>query len=673
MCCKRPWLYIDKACKRHLVVSTLQCNAPATFQRVIEQALSGLQWHITVLYLDDIIVYSRTFVEHLKNLKTVFDRLDSANLKLKAKKCKFFRKEVTFLGHVISEKGVKTDSSKTDTVNNWTTPTNVSELRSFLGLVSYYRRFIKDFAKIARCLHELTSKNKKWTWTQECDDAFCLLKSKLVSAPILGYPDVNGGAFILDTDASSDAIGAVLSQIQDGNERVIAYGSRTLSTAERNYCVTRKEMLALVFFVKHFKHYLLGREFTLRTDHGSLVWLHKFKDPDGQIARWLQQLAAFTFKIQHRPGKRHGNADSLSRITCKQCKLDVTEEYSGPIYNHVEELRTLPVKVSNNVFSLHGLFDDDVPPVNSSSVDVLANRPLRARQKKQPEESLTLENIREAQLSDKEMFRFLKWKEDSDFKKPSISSISFLGFESKFLYARWELLTVKQGVLCIKWIDSDGERFRICVPRNLRDNVMWNFHDAQTAGHMGVRRTLDKINKSQYYWPHLRKSVHDYVTSCNICEERKHPSKKKRAYMKTYLSGVKFERITVDIAGPFPKTNSGFVYILVIADYFTKFTEIFPLRDIEAETEANTIFRGWIQRYGCPQELHSDQGVQFESQIFQELCKMLQINKTRSTAYHPQSDGMIERLNRTVKGVLSKYISVHQNDWDKFIDGVVFA
>ena len=406
------------------------CNAPATFQRVIEQALSGLQWHITVLYLDDIIVYSHTFVEHLKNLKTVFDRLDSANLKLKAKKSKFFRKEVTFLGHVISEKGVKTDSSKTDTVNNWTTPTNVSELRSFLGLVSYYRRFIKDFAKIARCLHELTSKNKKWTWTQECDDAFCLLKSKLVSAPILGYPDVNGGTFILDTDASSDAIGAVLSQIQDGNERVIAYGSRTLSTAERNYCVTRKEMLALVFFVKHFKHYLLGREFTLRTDHGSLVWLHKFKDPDGQIARWLQQLAAFTFKIQHRPGKRHGNADSLSRITCKQCKLDVTEEYSGPIYNHVEELRTLPVKVSNNVFSLHGLFDDDVPPVNSSSVDVLANRPLRARQKKQPEESLTLENIREAQLSDKEMFRFLKLKEDSNFKKPSISSISFLGFES---------------------------------------------------------------------------------------------------------------------------------------------------------------------------------------------------------------------------------------------------
>lgn len=293
------------------------------------------------------------------------------------------------------------------------------------------------------------------------------------------------------------------------------------------------------------------------------------------------------------------------------------------------------------MFSLHGLFHDDESNVNSSSVNVLAKRPLRARHNKQPEESLTLENTREAQLTDKEMFRFLKWKDDSDFKKPSISSISFLGFESKFLYARWELLTVKQGVLCIKWIGSDGERFRICLPKKLRDNDMWNLHGAQTAGHMGVRRTLGKMNKGKYYWPHLRKSVYDYVTSCDICEERKHPSKKKRAYMKTYLSGVKFKRIAVDIAGPFPKTNNGFLYILVIADYFTKFTEIFPLSHIEAETVPNTIFRGWIKRYGCPQGLHSDQGVQFESHIFQELCKMLQINKTRTTAYHPQSDGMI--------------------------------
>lgn len=178
---------------RYKVMPFGLCNAPATFQRVIEQALSGLQWHITVLYLDDIIMYSRTFDEHLRNLGLVFDRLNAANLKLKAKKCNFFRKEVTFLGHVISERGVKTDPIKTAAVENWKTQTNISELRCFLGLASYYRRFIKDFAKKAKCLDELSSKNKTWMWTLECDEAFMLLKSNLVSAPILGYPDVNGG------------------------------------------------------------------------------------------------------------------------------------------------------------------------------------------------------------------------------------------------------------------------------------------------------------------------------------------------------------------------------------------------------------------------------------------------------------------------------------------------
>lgn len=196
-------------------------------------------------------------------------------------------------------------------MDDWKRTTNKAELRSFLGLVSYYRKYIKDFAKIAKCLHALTSKHGKWEWTSECDKAFQCLKGKLVTAPILGYPDLNGGMFVLDTDATNDSIGAVLSQIQDGKETVIAYASRTLSSAEKNFCVTQKEMLALVYFVKHFKQYLLGREFLLRIDHGSLVSLHKFKEPDGQIARWIQQLGSYNFRIEHRPGKRHGNADAL--------------------------------------------------------------------------------------------------------------------------------------------------------------------------------------------------------------------------------------------------------------------------------------------------------------------------------------------------------------------------
>ena len=229
------------------------------------------------------------------------------------------------------------------------------------------------------------------------------------------------------------------------------------------------------------------------------------------------------------------------------------------------------------------------------------------------------------------------------------------------------------GVLCIRWIQNDSIQLKICTPRSLRDIILWYLHDSQTAGHMGVKKTTAKALNSSYVWPRMRQFVTDYVQSCDICEEQKNPQRKKRSLMKTYVSGVKFERIAMDIAGPFPKSENGYVYILVVADYFTKFTEIYPLPNIEAETVAEAIFKGWIKRYGCPREIHSDQGRQFESKLFQEMCRLLQINKTRTTPYHPRSDGMIERLNKTIKQILSRYISISQTDLDRYIDGIAMA
>ena len=659
------------------------CNAPATFQRVIEQALSGLQWRITVLYLDDIIVYSRDFEEHMENLNLVLDRLEEVNLKLKAKKCRFFQKEVSFLGHIVSEEGIKTDPSKTDAIENWRTPTNVSELRSFLGLAAYYRRFIQDFAKIAKCLHALTSKKSVWNWTSECDNAFRMLKEKLVSAPILGYPDINGGQFILDTDASNDAIGAVLSQVQDGREIVISYGSRTLNISEKNYCVTRKEMLALVYFVKHYKHYLLGREFLLRTDHGSLVWLHKFREPDGQIARWLQQLGPYWFRVEHRSGSRHGNADSVSRIpvcdsTCKQCKRNPNIDYERVQFNHINELRGNSDVVHCDVLCLDVLFSDDtahmcepVLPVSRTRKQRKANRPPRAAGRKQPSMSLTSDNVQKEQRNDEGMKHIIKWLQDG--QKPPFSALSAANAECKFLYSRWELLVLDKGVLCIRWITGNKEVLKVCLPKSYRDTALWYAHDAQTAGHLGIKRTLFKLHNSCYYWRKMRQCVQDYVSSCDVCEERKQPKRKKRAVMKTHLSGEPCERIAVDITGPFPKSDNGYSYLLVVSDYFTKFMEMYPLVNIEAETVSEVIFKGWIKRYGCPGVIHSDQGAQFESELFQGLCRLFQIDKTRTTPYQPRSDGLVERLNRTIKDMLSKYLSANQTNWDRFIDGLVLA
>lgn len=211
-------------------------------------------------------------------------------------------------------------------MKNWPTPKTVQELRSFLGLVSYYRRFISNCSRIARPLHKLVEKDVEFNFDQDCEEAFSLLKNKLITSPILVYPSRNE-KFVLDTDASDFAIGAVLSQVQDGVERVIGYASRTLGKHERKYCVTRKELLAVVHFVKYYKHYLTGRPFLLRTDHGALQWLRNFKDADGQMARWISVLDTFDMTIQHRPGKSHGNADALSRMPPLPVKLkDILEE-----------------------------------------------------------------------------------------------------------------------------------------------------------------------------------------------------------------------------------------------------------------------------------------------------------------------------------------------------------
>ena len=307
------------------------CNGPATFQRLMNILLAGVQWHDCLVYLDDIIVLGRSFGEHLQNLAKVFQRLRQANLKLQVKKCVFGRDTVKFLGHIISSKGISTDPEKVARVSQWPVPINKLELQQFLGFVNYYRRFIKDCASISKPLYQLTEHTRQFKWTDQCQEAFLTLRKALVSAPVLAFPDCSR-MFILDTDASNQGIGAVLSQQHDdGLEHVVAYASRVLSKAERRYSVTRKEMLAVVSFLHHFRPYLLGRRFKLRTDHGSLLWLRSFKEPEGQLARWLEQLEEYDFDVVHRQGKLHVNADVLSRLTHTEGESDVLIDSIVPV------------------------------------------------------------------------------------------------------------------------------------------------------------------------------------------------------------------------------------------------------------------------------------------------------------------------------------------------------
>ena len=613
------------------------CNAPATFERLMELVLSGLHWQICLIYLDDIIIFGKTFAEMIQNLDTVLERFAQAGLKLKSQKCQLFKREVDFLGHVINEHGIHTNPQKIECVKTWPTPKNITELRSFLGLCSYYRRFIINYSHVAKPLTRLTEKDQRFNWTTECSEAFGKLKHMLVTAPILAHPDFTK-PFILDTDASNHAIGAVLSQKTGNEERVIAYASRTLSKSERKYCVTRKELLALVYFVKYFRHYLYGRKFTARTDHASLRWLMNFKNPEGQVARWLEVLSTFSMAIEHRPGRLHGNADGMSRKPC----IDDT------------------VRTSNS----------EIPQDNSKDLDPSC---MHVGSENTDESISEFDDLESLQADDDELAVVRSWVQAN--KRPEFAVIAAEGYILKSLWNQFPCLELHDNLLVRRQENLDEDNvvtFQVIVPKKARRSILYVCHDMKTSGHLGVTKTVSKI-KQKFYWPGLQSDVRSYIAGCDACSKRKGPIPSKRAPMQIVRSGFPMERIAIDILGELPETPRGNKYIVVIGDYFTKWTEALPIPNMEACTVAKVLVENVLCRFGIPQVIHSDQGRQFESNLFQEMCKLLGIHKTRTTPYHPQSDGMVERFNRTLAAMLSAYVSENHRDWDEQLPYVTMA
>ena len=493
------------------------CNAPSTFERLMEMALKGLHWDTCLVYLDDLIIHATCFDDELSRLRNVFDRLRAAGLKLKGKKCDLFKKEVLYLGHVVSETGVHTDPSKIESVEKWPTPKCVKDVRSYLGLTSYYRKFIKGYAEIARPLHKLTELGVTFKWTEKCEEAFVMLKLALTSAPILAYPNVSL-PFILDTDACDSGVGGVLSQVQDGNERVIAFASRAMSKSERRYCVTRKELLAIVHFVKYFKHYLYGRRFLVRTDHGALRWLFNFRSPEGQVARWLEILSSFDFAIEHRAGRNHGNADGMSRRPCNQCGYGTESEFDDLLSSEDYKQRA-----------------KDILSVNKTPC-LVANRLTRHSQNQNDKlgtdcwlDGWTPAQLRAAQMEDPVIHKFVSWI-TSNSVKPCWSEVSSEGLEFKTLWHQWSRMEVHDGVLYRRWVkeETNNTTLQLVLPKSMKKEVLTALHDAPTSGHLGINRTLQMI-KQRFFWYHMKLDIQTYISKCDKCTKHKVSPKQKKA------------------------------------------------------------------------------------------------------------------------------------------------
>ena len=601
------------------------CNAPATFQRLMDSVLAGLHWKTCLVYIDDIIVVGKSFDEYLCNLQAVLERLRRAGLKLHPRKCQLLRHKVTYLGHVVSAQGIAPDPDKTDKVNHWPTPQSAKEVQQFLGLANYYRRFIKDFASLAKPLHRLTEKGREFTWAQESDQAFNTLKQKLTSAPVLALPNWSK-PFLLDTDASETGIGAVLSQVQDdGSECVMAYASRLLSKQEHNYCVTRKELLAVVTFLQHFRPYLIGSSFTIRTDHSVLTWLQNFKQPEGQLAMWLEKLQEFQFTIVHRPGRAHANADALSRQPVRHCS------------------KMCP--------------DSSSPAVNAVTTSVIGYSPAELQQ---------------AQAEDHVIGKLLRSKQANG--RPSVTQSTGESLEYRRLVQQWDQLLIQDGLLwrIFAQPQESASWKQLVVPQKFRTDILKHLHEGITGGHLGQDKTLHKL-KERFYWPGHYNDVRDWCQTCGACAKRKSPPTSGRAPMQTITAGYPTQVMAVDLLGPLLESNNGNSYVVVVGDYYSKWMEALPVPNQEAPTVAEKLIDEVLLRFSPPEQLHTDQGRQFESVLIAEVCKLLQIQKTKTTPYHPQCDGLVERFNRTLLNMLATCAEGHPFDWEQQLKKVCMA
>ena len=621
--------------------------------------------------------------ENLERLDEALGRLQAANLKLKPSKCKLLQREVLFLGHIVSSEGARPNPKLVEAVWQWSPPQDRRGVQQFLGLCNYYRWFVPNFSAIASPLTELTSKSVMFRWTEAANLAFLTLKTALTTAPVLSFP-LPSGEYLLDTDASDLAVGGVLSQVQDGEEKVIAYSSKKLNKQQRRYCVTRRELLAVVTFLREFRNYLLAQEFVIRTDHNSLTWLLRFKEPQGQLARWPEYVFQFRFQIVHRPGKKHGNADALSREP-SAAEGDGCDEYRAGV--PVESLPCGGCKYCAKRHEEWAHFQENVgdvvPPVTGGGACRKVTTRSQAREASktgnQPSPTsrdgdvrtswipgYTKAELAEAQKCDPVLGLVHGWV--SAKERPSRNEAASLCPAARTYWLNFDNLFLEDDVLHLQWLGNDARpsALRLLVPRSLQPEVLKVCHDTLFAAHMGVQRTVDQV-KRRFHWPGLRKDVKLHIRCCKVCNTNKMPYRRFRAALANFRVGAPLDRIGVDLMGPFPVTDRGNHYLLVIVDYFTRWAEAFSLPDQQAETVARTLVLEFVCRYGAPLELHSDQGRNFESALFQEVCRLFEIVKKRTSPYHPSGNGLVERFNRTLGSLIRSYLKGRPSDRDKFI------
>ena len=663
-------------------------GAPGHFTRLMSMVLQGLE-RIDA-YIDDIILHSTGVDQHLGDLELLFARLEKHGIKLAPAKLHMGCRSVKFLGHIVEVGGIRADPAKIQGLMDMPVPRDVSALRSWLGLANYYRRFIRDMAFHISPLTALMAKDVPFAMGKAQIDAMWHVNHSLALHTLMVYPDYEaanaGRPFVLTTDASKLGFGAVLSQADvHGDEQPIAFISKATLPNQKNWSTTDLEAGAIVFGVQKLRHILWGSPFVIQTDHRALEFIDTCRDKTARLARWFEFLSAFQYDIRYKPGVHNGNADCMSRNPLPCTAADVQQEKEDEVLeayvieSYMVDCDTPEQQLALANQELLSIFESVDSAVGTDTFEQLCklevtNRILWPALVGKPSTELgkmSVADWRLAQRADPQILLIASFVEKRSLPvdKAEASLVRRLARgclmqDGLLVRAEWESRT-----------RTELPQVQLVVPLALRDQVLNNIHNSAWGGHSGVRRTLAQV-RHHSWWPTVEADVAYWVEHCWSCQSGKRTGKLNRwPQVPRDMPPCAFDTLGIDIFGPLPVSAGGFKYVLVIQDMFSRWVEIFALSDatFTAHGVAEILIDQWCTRHGVPRRLLSDRGAQFMGALALEVYNQMGIRKLFTTAYHPQTNGMVERFMQTLAQMLAMVVNSAHSDWDLWLPHVAFA
>ena len=601
----------------------------AAFQRALDLATTGMKYVDLASFIDDLLIPGETWNIHMNRLNKILEKLNEFGFTLKSKKCAFGMNKVVFLGYLVSENTISPAPALLQAIDKLQVPTNVTEVRSILGVLSYTRKCIKDFSINVEPISRLTKKNQPFIWGTEQNNAFNSIKNLFKNKPYLVYFDPNRETQ-LSVDASLIGLGGALTQKHGDIWLPVGYYSRLLNETERKYAIYDLEVMAAIESMNYFNDLLIGHYFTLITDNRAVSFIRKKKQLNGRLARIAMFLEEFDFTIKLKPGSKNALADFLSRYPSghklcdgKNITIDEINEYE----NSINAINTLIISNLNSI-----------------------------------ENNLSDESIISWQTNDSELSEIIH-----------ILRIKNLNTDNKYFKYIKENFKFENNVLLKFSVDSlKGAKLTVCVPFDYSLKILEYYHDLSTSGHLGQKRTLFKLNE-RFFWPNLAQFVKFYIKSCKLCQFKKSPKTKPLGLMQPIITSSVFELTAIDHLGPFVKSN-GYQYIIVLTDNFSKLAICKPVTSMSAKNVAKFLFEDLILTYAViPNKLLSDCSQSFLGSVVSHLNIFMGIKQLKTSGYKPSTNSITERFNATLAECLSLYVNEKQTDWYKFVKPVVFA